>query len=116
MTPWAKNKRPLKISGGVNGNGGSGVLSQGWSSTVRHEKIRIALYSHDTMGIGHVRRNLLIAQALAAPPLSATVLLIAGVREANEFALPPGVDSVETAPCSPFFVAACQNRRRISRR
>src|SRR5829696_2043547 len=53
---------------------------------------RVALYSHDTMGIGHVRRNLLVAQALAVPPLSATVLLVAGAKEVNEFALPPGTD------------------------
>jgi predicted glycosyltransferase len=56
--------------------------------------LRVALYSHDTMGIGHVRRNLLIGQALAAAPLSASVLLVAGAREAGLFALPPGVDCV----------------------
>lgn len=53
---------------------------------------RLALYSHDTMGFGHVRRNLLIARALVAPPLEAEVLLIAGMREAGAFAMPPGVD------------------------
>jgi predicted glycosyltransferase len=53
---------------------------------------RVALYSHDTMGIGHMRRNILIAQTLAAPPISATVLLIAGAREASEFKLSPNVD------------------------
>lgn len=53
---------------------------------------KIALYSHDTMGLGHVRRNLLIARALAAPPLKANVLLIAGVHEAGGFSMPPGVD------------------------
>jgi predicted glycosyltransferase len=55
-------------------------------------KPRVALYSHDTMGIGHMRRNILIAQTLAAPPTSASVLLIAGAREAGDFALPPNVD------------------------
>jgi hypothetical protein len=30
----------------------------------RASTARIVLYSHDTMGLGHVRRNLLIAQAL----------------------------------------------------
>src|SRR5262245_25131008 len=55
---------------------------------------RIALYSHDTMGVGHVRRNLLIAQTLVRPPLSATVLLVAGAREASAFLMPPGVDCV----------------------
>jgi predicted glycosyltransferase len=53
---------------------------------------RVALYSHDTMGLGHMRRNLLIAQTLARPPLCAGVLLIAGAREASTFVMPPGVD------------------------
>ena len=53
---------------------------------------RVALYSHDAMGIGHLRRNLLVAGALAATPLGASVLMIAGVSEASAFALPPRVD------------------------
>lgn len=53
---------------------------------------KIALYSHDTMGLGHVRRNLLVAQALAASPLNASTLLIAGVREASTFVMPRGGD------------------------
>lgn len=50
------------------------------------------MYSHDTMGLGHIRRNLLIAQALASPPIRAEILLISGIRQAGSFALPPGVD------------------------
>lgn len=53
---------------------------------------KIALYSHDTMGLGHVRRNLQIARTLAGKPLEANVLLIAGVHEAGGFAMPDGVD------------------------
>ncbi len=53
---------------------------------------RVALYSHDTMGLGHLRRNLLVAQALSAPPVDAQVLLIAGVHEAQWFTTPPRVD------------------------
>ena len=91
MTPWANNRRPVTF-------GGPG-LSQGWSATVRHEitrheKLRIALYSHDTMGIGHMRRNQLIAQALAASPLRPNILLICGAREACFFETPAGVDCV----------------------
>lgn len=56
--------------------------------------LRIALYSHDTMGLGHARRNGLIASALAAPPLHAEVLLITGAREAGTFPLPGGVDCI----------------------
>jgi predicted glycosyltransferase len=53
---------------------------------------RIALYSHDTMGLGHLRRNLLIAQTIARSHLRASILVIAGAREAGAFTLPPGVD------------------------
>lgn len=54
--------------------------------------LRIALYSHDAMGMGHLRRNLLIAQTLAAALPRATILLASGAVEARAFALPPGVD------------------------
>jgi predicted glycosyltransferase len=53
---------------------------------------RIALYSHDTVGLGHLRRNLLIAQTLSGPPVDASVLVIAGATEANLFPRPRGVD------------------------
>ncbi len=53
---------------------------------------RVALYSHDTMGIGHMRRNLLIAQALVHGPQPVSILLVAGAREVGAFGLPPGVD------------------------
>jgi predicted glycosyltransferase len=44
------------------------------------------------MGLGHLRRNLLAANAIARSPLGAITLLVAGVREATAFALPPGAD------------------------
>src|SRR5687768_17126245 len=53
---------------------------------------RIALYSHDTMGLGHMRRNLLLAQTLVTSHLNAVILMIAGAREAATFTMPPGVD------------------------
>src|ERR671937_882218 len=49
---------------------------------------RIALYSPGMVGIGHMRRNLRIAQALAGSPLEAVILMIAEAREANVLALP----------------------------
>jgi predicted glycosyltransferase len=55
-------------------------------------KRRVALYSHDTMGIGHMRRNLLIAQALSQSSTPLSVLLIAGAREINAFGIPEGAD------------------------
>jgi predicted glycosyltransferase len=53
---------------------------------------RIALYSHDTMGLGHMRRNTFIARLIAGSSVPATMLLIAGAREAGFFPLPPHTD------------------------
>ncbi|KIT16853.1 glycosyltransferase family protein [Jannaschia aquimarina] len=53
---------------------------------------RVALYSHDTLGFGHLRRNLLLARRLRDLPQAPDVLLIAGMREAGAFDLPEGVD------------------------
>ena len=53
---------------------------------------RIALYSHDTMGLGHKRRNLLIAQTLGDSDLQANILMISGMRDASSLPTPPGVD------------------------
>src|SRR5262249_16453750 len=51
-----------------------------------------ALYLHDTMGIGQMRRNLLIAQALIDGPFKTVILLIAGARALSILGLPPEVD------------------------
>lgn len=55
---------------------------------------RVALYSHDAMGLGHMRRNLLLANTLRRFPVRADVLLISGAQEMNAFSTPPGVDCV----------------------
>jgi predicted glycosyltransferase len=55
---------------------------------------RIALYSHDAMGMGHLRRNALIAQTLASSPLRSGLLCISGTCDATTLALPPGADYV----------------------
>jgi predicted glycosyltransferase len=52
------------------------------------------LYSHDTMGLGHMRRNLLIAETLAGASLEATVLLVCGAVQACALYLRPGIDCV----------------------
>lgn len=54
--------------------------------------MRVALYSHDTLGLGHIRRNLLLAQTIVNTPFDATILVLAGAREAAVFPVPPRVD------------------------
>jgi hypothetical protein len=51
---------------------------------------RVALYSHDTMGLGHRRRNLLVAHALAGAPLHASTLLVVGASASVAWPQPPG--------------------------
>lgn len=55
---------------------------------------RIVLYSHDTMGLGHKRRNLMIAQALGSAGLEADILLISGMGEASAVPVPAGIDTL----------------------
>src|SRR5262249_3719088 len=54
--------------------------------------LRVAPYSPDTMGIGHMPRNALMAHAIAASGMGASILLITGAREACTFSLPNGAD------------------------
>ncbi len=55
--------------------------------------IRVALYSHDTCGLGHLRRNLLIARTLRSR-LGANVLLVSGIREAGAYPIGDGIDTL----------------------
>jgi predicted glycosyltransferase len=55
---------------------------------------RIVLYSHDTQGLGHMRRNLLIAQTLLQVAPRPNILLIGGARELGALTIPPGIDCV----------------------
>jgi hypothetical protein len=54
--------------------------------------VRIAFYAHDTLGLGHTRRNLLIATALTRTGYQVDLLIIAGTYAATRFTLPPGAD------------------------
>lgn len=61
--------------------------------------LRVALYSHDSQGLGHVRRNLTIAHHLAnrLPRLTGravTGLIISGLTPMADFRLPVGFDWV----------------------
>lgn len=54
--------------------------------------LRIVLYSHDTQGLGHTRRNLVIARTLAGSEKHCNVLLITGSSITSSFMMPKGVD------------------------
>jgi predicted glycosyltransferase len=46
------------------------------------------------MGLGHKRRNLLIAQALGSAGLEVDILLISGMGDANALPVPEGIDTL----------------------
>jgi UDP-glucose 4-epimerase len=58
----------------------------------------VMLYSHDTYGLGHLRRNLAVAHALVARDSSARVVMVSGSRAATEWRLPPRVSVVNLPP------------------
>jgi predicted glycosyltransferase len=57
----------------------------------RHAR-RFLFYSHDGLGLGHLRRNLSVATALAELDPEASILLATSAEEAQCFPLPPTVD------------------------
>lgn len=58
----------------------------------KRDGLRIALYSHDAQGLGHIRRNLAIARTLRS--LDAEVLLLTGAPEATGIRHIQGIDIV----------------------
>lgn len=58
-------------------------------------KPRILLYSHDTYGLGHLRRSLAIARQFAADIKDVYQLLLTGSMMAGAFSLPPHLDMVK---------------------
>lgn len=63
------------------------------------DPVRVLLYSHDSLGLGHVRRNLALAHALAEQlPLlvgrPVTGMLLTGIGATHGVDLPPGFDIV----------------------
>ncbi|MCB8836732.1 glycosyltransferase family protein [Aurantimonas sp. VKM B-3413] len=55
---------------------------------------RVLIYSHDTFGLGHLRRCRVIAQALVAHRPETSVLIIAGSPVVGSFSFPPQVDFI----------------------
>lgn len=55
---------------------------------------RIMLYSHDTFGLGHLRRSRALASAITRADPSASALILTGSPIAGRFTFPPRVDHV----------------------
>lgn len=62
---------------------------------MNRSKLRILLYSHDTYGLGHLRRTLAIARQLAGDFPNVHQLLLTGSMVAGAFGLPPRLDMIK---------------------
>jgi predicted glycosyltransferase len=78
-----------ELSIGASRRDGVGTVS---ASSWRGQPGRFLLYSHDGLGLGHVRRNLAIAGALTELEPRASVLLATSADEAPMLSMPTGVD------------------------
>jgi predicted glycosyltransferase len=59
---------------------------------------KILLYSHDTFGLGNIRRTLLLAEELSAQYTGAAILMVTGSQMVHSFRIPDGVDYIKL-PC-----------------
>lgn len=62
------------------------------SSSFSKRSPRVMLYSHDTFGLGHLRRSRLLATAITEADPTASALILTGSPVAGRFTFPRGVD------------------------
>src|ERR671934_149188 len=63
--------------------------------TVPDRGARLLMYTHDTYGLGHLRRSLAIAGHLSCAIPGLTTLLVTGSPVAHHFTLPARTDYVK---------------------
>ena len=72
-------------SGGAVGNG-SGESEEGPGS------VKVLMYSHDSFGLGHLRRTLALAEAFVAREPTANVLILTGSTVSGAYRMTHGID------------------------
>lgn len=75
-------------------------------SPVRSAAPKILFYSHDTFGLGNIRRTLLLSQALAEEFPRAAMLVVTGSPMIHAFRIPENLDYVKL-PCLDRTDADC---------
>jgi predicted glycosyltransferase len=81
--------------------GSSGPSSDGWASAYdacpedRRGALGVMFYSHDTYGLGHLRRTLTLARFLQAGGPLRSQLIVTGSPLAHRFQFPPDTDYIK---------------------
>ena len=68
------------------------LLAEGGKQAGQRRGPTVMMYSHDTIGLGHMRRNSAIAQELVARVPGASVLMLVGCPAGMIFEPQPGID------------------------
>ena len=93
------------------------------SLTAKQLRPKILLYSHDTFGLGNIRRTLLLAEELRKEYEGAAILIVTGSPMIHAMRIPDGVDYVKL-PCldrtdaesyQPRFLGACVDEVKLTR-
>lgn len=63
---------------------------------------RVLIYSHDTFGLGHLRRSRAIANAIVSGDGRAEAVIVSGSPVMDRFAFAPGVRTVRLPPVTKF--------------
>ncbi len=76
--------------------------------------MKLAMYSHDTFGLGHIRRTLLIAEHLSSALTDLSVLIVSGSSMIHEMRIPRNVDYVKI-PCLTKVTNGCYQPKFLGR-
>ncbi|MCJ2053030.1 glycosyltransferase family protein [Methylobacterium sp. J-070] len=63
---------------------------------------RVLIYSHDTFGLGHLRRSRAIANAIVSRNRGSRAMIVSGSPVIDRFAFAPGVRTVRLPPVTKF--------------
>ena len=86
-----KNSVPQRLTRRLRESSGS--LDSGRESEI--SKHKIMMYSHDTLGLGHIKRSLKIASYLVENYPDTSILLLSGSPLLHEFKLPENFDYIK---------------------
>ncbi len=85
---------------------------------------KILLYSHDTTGLGNIRRTLLLSETLQRQYPQSTILIVTGSPMIHAFRIPDGIDYIKL-PCldrveadryEPRYLSACATEVKQTRK
>jgi predicted glycosyltransferase len=116
-------KSELHDPGNWHSDGNLGVTRQEASLNGSGSSPKIVLYSHDTFGMGNIRRTLLLSQEFITEYPGASILIITGSPMIHAFRIPTGIDYIKL-PCvdrlaaeqyAPRYLSGCSEEVKQTR-